>query len=138
MHYLTKTLSLHTCPECDRDWTSAEIRVDGYGEYLCPECECEVSLSGECDATFWSVALYETDRRYGGPEEGGWYYDTGSLIEMNKVRVFEDLAEAEAYLDKLWDEIPSEHKRGDTRVVAMGWTECLPARHWPQCRPHYC
>jgi hypothetical protein len=25
------------------------------------------------------LAAYELDRAYGGPEEGGWYYDTGTL-----------------------------------------------------------
>ncbi|OAH45473.1 hypothetical protein AX777_17780 [Sphingobium yanoikuyae] len=25
------------------------------------------------------VAFYEIDRAYGGPEEGGWWYDTGVL-----------------------------------------------------------
>ena len=25
------------------------------------------------------VALYEVDRAFGGPEEGGWWYDTGEL-----------------------------------------------------------
>jgi hypothetical protein len=24
-----------------------------------------------------SVAIYEIDRAYGGPEEGGWYFDAG-------------------------------------------------------------
>jgi hypothetical protein len=24
-----------------------------------------------------SVAIYEVDRAYGGPEEGGWYFNTG-------------------------------------------------------------
>lgn len=138
MHYLSNKISLHTCPDCDRDWTSAEIRVDGYGDHRCPECGCEVSLSGERDATFWSVAIYDTSRQYGGPEEGGGYYDAGTLTELNKIRVFEDLAEAEAYLDGLWDELGAETQRGDTRVVAMGWTERLPARHWPEARPRYC
>ena len=25
----------------------------------------------------WHVNVYEVDRAYGGPEEGGWYFDTG-------------------------------------------------------------
>lgn len=28
------------------------------------------------------VAVFELDRRYGGPEEGGWWYDTGTLVRI--------------------------------------------------------
>ncbi len=31
------------------------------------------------------VALYEVDRAYGGPEEGGWFYDTGALTRPLRV-----------------------------------------------------
>lgn len=30
-------------------------------------------------AARYIVALYRIDRAYGGPEEGGWWYDTGDL-----------------------------------------------------------
>ncbi|AYO75796.1 MULTISPECIES: hypothetical protein [Sphingomonadaceae] len=26
------------------------------------------------------LAFYEIDRAYGGPEEGGWFYDTGTFV----------------------------------------------------------
>lgn len=26
------------------------------------------------------VAFYEVDREYGGPEEGGWHYNTGRFV----------------------------------------------------------
>lgn len=32
--------------------------------------------------TFWSVALYFRERRYGGPEEGGWWYDQDTLLHV--------------------------------------------------------
>lgn len=28
----------------------------------------------------WTVAAYEVTRCYGGPEEGGWWYDAGDLV----------------------------------------------------------
>lgn len=28
------------------------------------------------------IALYEIDRAYGGPEEGGWHFDTGELVRL--------------------------------------------------------
>lgn len=30
--------------------------------------------------TFWTVALYFRTRCYGGPEEGGWWYDQDVLV----------------------------------------------------------
>lgn len=31
-------------------------------------------------------AFYELDRQYGGPEEGGWWYDTGDLVRIFKIK----------------------------------------------------
>lgn len=31
------------------------------------------------------VGLYELDRQYGGPEEGGWWYDSGELVRIMAV-----------------------------------------------------
>lgn len=32
------------------------------------------------------VAVYDQDRAYGGAEEGGWWYDTGTLVRVVAVR----------------------------------------------------
>jgi hypothetical protein len=32
-------------------------------------------------APFWTVAIYLCDRMFGGPEEGGWYYDAGHRVD---------------------------------------------------------
>ena len=50
------------------------------------------------------VNLYRTDRQYGGPEEGGWHYDTGRFEAC--VGLFDD------------------------RKVAMGLFEALEASAW--------
>lgn len=138
MHFLSNKLTTYSCKSCGWSSNSATVHVNGYGDYECPHCEMEVIPTGECDATFWSVAVYETERRYGGPEEGGWYYEFGHLVNPAKVRVFESHAEAEAYQDSLWDQIEPEDKRGENRLVVVGWTEKLPDTHWPRVRPHYC
>ena len=31
------------------------------------------------------VAFYAVDRAYGGPEEGGWWFDTGELVRLPRV-----------------------------------------------------
>lgn len=45
--------------------------------------------------TSWYVTLIEQQRRYGGPEEGGWYYTASDIIEY-AVYPTEELAEAVA------------------------------------------
>lgn len=43
-----------------------------------------IMFDGENHSTSdaWVVAVYEMNRHYGGPEEGGWYYDTRELVAM--------------------------------------------------------
>jgi len=45
------------------------------------------------------VAVYNVGQCYGGPEEGGWWYDAGTLIRA--VRVFRDEDAAYAYCRRL-------------------------------------
>lgn len=33
----------------------------------------------------WSVCFYEVDRHYGGPEEGGWWYNSYKLVQLVSV-----------------------------------------------------
>ena len=48
------------------------------------------------DRTRHVVAFYEIDRRHGGPEEGGWWYDCGELRRVLRVAASEDAAHATA------------------------------------------
>lgn len=48
------------------------------------------------------VSLYEVERAYGGPEEGGWWYDQWTLISTKK---FFDEEEANAFASKLNGEV---------------------------------
>ena len=34
----------------------------------------------------YTVSVYITDRIYGGPEEGGWYFDAGYPVKIPAVR----------------------------------------------------
>lgn len=138
MMYLSKTVTIYVCDSCGQTCDSASVRADGYGDHVCPDCGCSVKSRGERDAEYWSVAVYEVDRAYGGPEEGGWCYDCGILESREKIRVFVDYDEARAYADALWAEVPEEDKRGESRVAVCGWTDRLPEHHWPQTRPRYC
>jgi len=42
------------------------------------------------------LAIYAIDRAYGGPEEGGWWYDTGELVRVIATTKSETRAHAAA------------------------------------------
>lgn len=49
------------------------------------------------------VTIWFNTREYGGPEEGGWWYDTGEPIEIfecTEAEVEQKKAEAEAIVEK--------------------------------------
>ena len=63
-----------------------------------------IKFNGEnhstCDS--WVVAVYEMDQKYGGPEEGSWYYTVRDLVAIQPVtdgdegvRVADQLKEGE-------------------------------------------
>lgn len=89
------------------------------------------------------VAFYEIDRAYGGPEEGGWWYDCGQLVRVFAVCKTEKAANAVAtranhLLDRLQRhkrEVGSVIYRGG-RHVARVYTNTAP-KFYPQERPHY-
>lgn len=41
---------------------------------------------------FYAVAVYSTDRVYGGPEEGGWWYTAGELEYVHAFYHHEEVA----------------------------------------------
>ena len=64
------------------------------------------------------VALYEIDRRYGGPEEGGWWYDCGELRRVLRVAFSEEAAHAAAArANRLMDRL----QRGKPRVSSVAY-----------------
>ena len=96
----------------------------------------------------WYACLYEVSRAYGGPEEGGWYYDTGEP-ELNgwaysdaelSCRFFMTREEASEWkiknlhhIDALNAKMKKEHSemRFDIRI-GVG----VPST-FPKVRPHY-
>ena len=72
------------------------------------------------------VNVYEYEREYGGPEEGGWYYDAGYNGYVWNSYFDEDAAlnratELRMAIDKHLKVRVEEHK----------------PRDWPEVRPHY-
>lgn len=103
------------------------------------ETESEQSSKVQYASGFKFVNVYEIDRIYGGPEEGGWYYDAGTVVVSRQVPE----AEAEAVKAELETEYPKGTGRnasysvlycgGDYRV----YIEDEPGQDYPQVTPHY-
>lgn len=72
------------------------------------------------------VNVYEYEREYGGPEEGGWYYDAGYNGYVWNAYFDEDFAYVRA----------SElYKKLDNHLTVR--VEEHKPRDWPEVRPHY-
>ena len=94
---------------------------------------------------FYSVSIHLYDRAYGGPEEGGWWFDYGEPDHgyWNFTRLFDNQDDARAYANTL-DGVIAELNQGRPEVSSMasegryGWfiQEGYP-HAWPVTRPHY-
>lgn len=89
------------------------------------------------------VNAYSVSRHYGGPEEGGWWYDAGTplaSVPMKADATDEEIEKEKARLTELlgWPREPSQGRYsvngGDDFEV---WVEDHPAEHFPKERPHY-
>ena len=82
------TATVFKCNKCGHEATTDRLNWDDeYERYDCPgvdddtfgPCDGKMEYLKEIPAEYVSIGLYETHRAYGGPEEGGWYYDAGTL-----------------------------------------------------------
>lgn len=103
--------------------------------------------------TFY-VTVYATEERYGGPEEGGWWYESGIPVKHIRVRGFEKAMNvAEEFNSKQSDE-PREILNGSFDYEISGPNDCdgseifgsrltayvagkRPGKAYPERRPHY-
>lgn len=91
----------------------------------------------------WVVAAYELDRHYGGPEEGGWWYNSGELRRVLKVCHRED----EAYrLARRLNKIIGKMQEGRPNIYSMAYQggqigievyRYKAPEFYPEERPHY-
>ncbi len=89
------------------------------------------------------VAFYAVDRAYGGPEEGGWWYDAGELVRIHQVCLTEAAAARLAVrANRLLDLVQRGHRRLDSVLYADGryraylFEQAAPPR-FPQAPPRY-
>lgn len=109
----------------------------------------------------WYVNIYDVGRAYGGPEEGGWYYDYGTPCKEafgkvtfrcwshdQAIALAEELrkkiVQPDTYIQpmsefKLGKFVPHINRYsviGDKDIEAH--VESEPAHEWPEERPRYC
>jgi hypothetical protein len=95
----------------------------------------------------YHIALYLEDRAYGGPEEGGWWYDCGVVVadgsEAAFNKAFDTEKEALEHMAKHLEAVAEMNKgrREISSVLSEGEyhlriTEELPA-DFPSETPHY-
>jgi len=94
----------------------------------------------------WIVAVYMAELGYGGPEEGGWWYDCGTLARI--VRVFRSSARAYKFANRMNRKLearnwgPNEGKREKSSVLSEGVYEAhvyedFAPQGYPSVRPRY-
>ena len=90
--------------------------------------------------------VFETDRAYGGPEEGGWYFDCGEPIDHPLNRVFATIEEARAYQQEVAPILDAQNReegrRDPNSVLSRGNYLNLEVWHtvpapYPATRPTY-
>ena len=91
---------------------------------------------------FVYVNVYLTDRCYGGPEEGGWWYDCKVVQEVLRCK---DEAHAKIVYERKLEEYKEENRnrRSDiSSVLSEGrfdvTLQAWPGERQPAERPHYC
>lgn len=89
------------------------------------------------------LAFYELDRRYGGPEEGGWWYDCGRLVRLFRITASEEHAYALARrANDLLHRLQRDKRDVGSVLYAGGryaceiWENTAPA-FYPERAPHY-
>jgi hypothetical protein len=105
--------------------------------------------------TMWCVAIYLVDKRYGGPEEGGWYYNCGVPLDYALPDVpqqaavprywpaekYQEALRWQDYVQQTLDETVNKGRRPISSVLSEGVYQArLERGHpapFPKERPHY-
>ena len=86
------------------------------------------------------VNVYLVDRCYGGPEEGGWYYDAGAPIYSHKLERGERARDLVERFERRFAHLAGRY--GRSSVIGGPDVEVRierePAKAFPAVRPVYC
>ena len=84
---------------------------------------------------------YRTNRAFGGPEEGGWWYDTGVFVASHGAYATVEDAAAARDATANWLAARREGLHPPDSVLCTGWPvlyiESNPGADFPVARPRY-
>ena len=137
-------------PICEDEWGCApdcEYRERKNAQFgWCETHEMALESSGQCVACLedanaaadWYVNVYEVRRLFGGPEEGGWYYNAGVPLASILVDSEEEARSflpvvLRTYEDRAWGDVYSV--RGGVAIEVH--VERQFAEPWPRQPPRY-
>lgn len=91
----------------------------------------------------YTVAVYLSELAYGGPEEGGWWYECGELVKV--ICVFGSEEKAIEYTRRMNDKLRQTLNKGRREIssvlsngVYRAMVMCdYPPRYYPERRPYY-
>ena len=117
-----------------RGYVDHSWETDAEGKYTHqPDDKCDC----RCHWGEFYVNAYEIDKLWGGPEEGGWWYDAGYPVASVP---FGTLREAETFRETLRERFPSNGKVNSVIYSGGDYSiriEQLFARPYPDQRPRY-
>ena len=85
---------------------------------------------------------YDTNRQYGGPEEGGWWYNVGTFVKCHGSFASLEAAQVAKSHKKEWlDAMHRDQRHSPGSVLCSGWTQLIveefPGWDYPENTPHY-
>lgn len=111
------------------------------------EWKAHKDTCGDVEEGQWNgyvfLNVYLKNREYGGPEEGGWFYDTGRFIKSYPIKASDDEVRAkyEAIKARLDERNKEEGNHEPGSVLCDGYLvvsrEGIPGADYPRNRPHY-
>lgn len=117
----------------------AEVRPDGYKYGCCIDRETYTKRQMKRDFSRRYINVYCVTREYGGPEEGGWWYNAYHYVKGYKYTTPQD---AEADLDRITKEWSGESSGNINSVLGgelyVAYLENRYAESATKERPYYC
>jgi hypothetical protein len=135
---------------CTKCYELAEVRLNAENpeQYKEPD-DPEHTFAPDTDDPWskervpWHVSVYECDRAYGGPEEGGWWYDCGELKQTIPV-MSDDISDddIDELIEMMRKVYPEQTDYGIGSVLYSGgayevYAEDKAGESYPKERPHY-
>ncbi len=87
------------------------------------------------------VNIYLVDRAYGGSEEGGWWFDYGTVQASIPVLAYETGDEVKARYQPMVDGLNRGRRDDISSMASEGqyriFVQCQPAADFPERQPRY-